>query len=577
MNLRQQIVDGEAEKIAQQLGVTADEGFMRFAHSLIVGQSVLALDISDIVDGGQDKQIDLITIEEEGDSADVYILQTKNNTSFSSNALIQMANGLRWIFERPKKDLSTLSNNAFRDKIHEYRSVQSGVGPANLRIHVAFVTNGSTAEISSEFRQELAAIRDTYSHDVFESFDIRAYGCEELVELLRAESRQSRRIDAELKIRYDTNNPSLIRYYAQDLRGVICTVPAQEIARLVNNDQHGSIFDLNIRRFLGTRGGVNSDILRTCSNPEGSYEFWFLNNGITIVCDSLDAVTDPDDAHIKLKNMQIVNGCQTATTLALAQKNGELAPDVRVMVRIYETSNTNLVDKIVLTTNSQNQISSRDLRANDPVQVDIERACELYGYYYERKTRHFENAGVDIRRILPNEPVGQWYLAIVEKNPADARGRKYKVWGEHYNKVFGAGRVEPYVMAYLIGRSVNEWLRHSGLTNDSDDLRRMLAKRGAFHIGRIVAYLWRGTDDWKRTESELKRQLTDLDSGNVDLEPMIQEAMNLFETLIKSSPDYKQDIDRALKSNALNADIDRMLHLRDSNSHPTEFQPELDL
>jgi hypothetical protein len=91
--------------------------------------------------------------------------------------------------------------------------------------------------------------------------------------------------------------------------------------------------------------------------------------------------------------MQIVNGCQTATTLAVSQKDGTLASDVRVMVRIYETSDTDLVDKIVLTTNNQNKISSRDLRANDPVQIDMESGFQIYDFYYERKTRQFDTIG----------------------------------------------------------------------------------------------------------------------------------------------------------------------------------------
>jgi len=69
--------------------------------------------------------------------------------------------------------------------------------------------------------------------------------------------------------------------------------------------------------------------------------------------------------------MQIVNGCQTATALALAEKAGKLAPDTRVMLRIYETADAQLVDKIVLTTNNQNKISSRDLRSNDKIQIDM--------------------------------------------------------------------------------------------------------------------------------------------------------------------------------------------------------------
>src|SRR3712207_2220776 len=108
MNLRQQIIDDNAERLAQTLGISPDEGFLRLAHSLIVGRSVHAFDPDDLVEGGQDKQIDTITIEEEGASADVYILQTKNTDSFSSNALIQMGNGLSWLFQKPRKDLATL-------------------------------------------------------------------------------------------------------------------------------------------------------------------------------------------------------------------------------------------------------------------------------------------------------------------------------------------------------------------------------------------------------------------------------------------------------------------------------------
>ena len=80
--------------------------------------------------------------------------------------------------------------------------------------------------------------------------------------------------------------------------------------------------------------------------------FWFLNNGITIICDKVDPVTDRDDPKVKIDNMQIVNGCQTATSLANALKEGHLQPDTRVMLRIYETQDLDIVDKIVLTTNN---------------------------------------------------------------------------------------------------------------------------------------------------------------------------------------------------------------------------------
>lgn len=561
MNLRQQIIEGHIATTAQLLNVDEDEAFVRLAHSLIVGESIHAFDADDLVDGGQDKQVDVITISEDGGSADVYILQVKNTESFSSNTLIQMGNGLHWIFEKPRRELATLSNQAFRDKIIEYRSVQSSLGPSNLRIHVGFVTNGLSNEISDEFKQELRSTKDRYSGGTFESFDVRPYGAGELVDLLNSQERQTRKIDGTLKIRYDANTPSLIRYHSNDLLGVVCSVPAQEVARLVNSNPGGSIFDLNIRRFLGERGAVNQDILSTCTSTAESYEFWFLNNGITIICDHVETVTDPDNPHLQLKNLQIVNGCQTATTLAMAQQAGALAPDVRVLVRVYQTSSEELVSRIVLTTNNQNKVTGRDLRANDRVQIDMEHGFQLLGYHYERKSRQYDSAGISADRIIANELAAQWYLAVVLRNPADARGRKYKIWGEHYNSIFAGGQIEPYIIAALLGRGVELWLKASGLKRDSDDIKRMLAKRGGFHVARIAAYLWRGSDNWRRgNQDELANQIALLATGYQPVEPMIRTAFAKLEEVIRSSPAFSEDIDRSLKSYALDEAITRSLH-----------------
>ncbi len=533
MNLRQQIVHDRVEETSHILKISDnDEAFLRFTHSLITGLSIHVFDPNDLVDGGQDKQIDVITIEEDDEQATVYMLQAKNSTSFSSNALIQIRNGLNWIFNKSRADVKTISNVSFRDKIFEYRSLQNGIGPSNIRIIVTFATNGLSSTISEEFQQELKTIRDEYDNDTFADFRIDICGANELVTLLNTQERQHRSIDDSIRIRYDANNPSLIKYYSQGLKGLVCTVPASEIARLVNDDEEGSIFDLNIRRFLGSGGGVNKGIRSTCVDVQLSYQFWFLNNGITIVCDQFDAVTDPDSPHIRITNMQIVNGCQTATTLALAQKEGDLAADVRVLLRIYEAADDDLVNKIVLTTNNQNKISNRNLRANDPIQIDMERAFSIYNYHYERKPRQFVDKDIDTSRIIPNEQVAQAYLAIALKTPSDARSRKYKVWGQFYDKIFGGQIVEPHIILVLIARYTTHWLRAKGLNSSDDETKRKIAKNGAFYIARITAYLWHGNDEWRISQDILKSQLLELENDISILDTHLGVALQIFEDIM---------------------------------------------
>ena len=260
--------------------------------------------------------------------------------------------------------------------------------------------------------------------------------------------------------------------------------------------------------------------------------------------------------------MQIVNGCQTATSLALAHKDGELAVDVRVLMRIYETKDPELVNKIVLTTNNQNKITSRDLRANEAVHIDLEEAFRAKGFYYERKSGQFDNDAIVVERLFTNEVVAQWFLAVFLKNPADARGRKYKVWGEHHGRIFsGKIPVEPYLVAALLGRRVVSWLKSSGFQTDEDEIVRIMAKRGAFHIGRIVAFRWREGDHWDVDASTLDEQLDTLRNDPHQIQIHFEPAFHQLFDLVRNNESYASDVDRALKSSALDEDVNKALYV----------------
>ena len=158
MTLRQQIVQDHIDKTATKLGLMTDNAFLVFAHSLFTDNSVHSFDQNDNVDGGQDKQIDAITIEDTSDEATIYITQIKNEESFSSNCIIQIRNGLQWIFEKRQADIDTLSNVKFKDKIKDYRTLQSSLGPSNINVKVAYITKGQNIELSAEANQEIKTI-----------------------------------------------------------------------------------------------------------------------------------------------------------------------------------------------------------------------------------------------------------------------------------------------------------------------------------------------------------------------------------------------------------------------------------
>ena len=562
MTLRQQLIADRVANLVNTIGIPQDQAFERFVHSLMTGQSVHSLDPADWVDGSQDKQIDLISIEEEDNEAEVFIISAKFTEGFSSNAIILMRNGLGWMLKRPRTEVATISNEAFRDKILEVRSVLSGIGPSNVRVRCYFATNGLTSALSNEYQQEVRGILAEYDNGTFAEFSFKTLGADELVWLINSIERRNRSIDADVPIRYDANTPSLIRYQTQGLKGIVCTATARDIANLVIGDPSGALFDSNIRRFLGKGRSVNADILKTATEAASSYLFWFLNNGVTIVCDSCDPVTDPDNPMVKITNLQIVNGCQTATALAHASRDGTLRPDTRVLLKIFETIDPTLASRIVLTTNNQNRISTRDLKANDAVQQDMQRRFERYNLLYEHKVNQYATTTLAAgQRIVSNEDVGQVFLAIALKKPGDARRRKYKVWTDNYADIFSGSSVEPHVICLLLYQAANAWARTARRAAGITELRRKLINNGLLHIGRIAAFLWRGSDSFDQPTATLQGQVSTLQTTPAAVNPHLDDGLSRLEALINTNPDFLNDVDGALKSALLESAITRSLHL----------------
>ena len=136
-----------------------------------------------------------------------------------------------------------------------------------------------------------------------------------------------------------------------DTKSLVCTVTGEALAIAASDEPRDAIFDMNVRPYYGSTGKVNRQIWETCTDDE-SKRFWFLNNGVTLLCDSFDFNSDPDSPIVKIKNAQIVNGCQTTVTVREAYEKKSLRPETKVLLRIYETDNPSLVEQITLSTNT---------------------------------------------------------------------------------------------------------------------------------------------------------------------------------------------------------------------------------
>lgn len=153
------------------------------------------------------------------------------------------------------------------------------------------------------------------------------------------------------------------------------------------------LFDKNIREFIGT-SNVNEDIVYTLGNePE---IFWYLNNGITVLCDQIHKIgakKNRDKSGFVADNISIVNGAQTIGCIGEIYQNStseerEKLEDVEVSIRFISLSNCegDFALGVTRATNTQNKVESRDFIALDSQQERLGREFRTCGkrYYYKR-------------------------------------------------------------------------------------------------------------------------------------------------------------------------------------------------
>jgi|GEM_PF-98871 len=207
------------------------------------------------------------------------------------------------------------------------------------------------------------------------------------------------------------------------------------------------LLDRNIRRFLGLHGNrVNSAIKKTLSDPSERGNFYFYNNGITLLCRQFrHNELQREDFNVIIDGLQIINGGQTCKTIeaALAELSGGDQTNLDnafVLIRIYELPDAtdDLISNITHNTNSQNPVDLRDLKSNDHRQRSIEiDVANLKGSSGE-PFRYIRNRNDDSmgRQCILSSRAAEAILATWRNSPHQARSQQSELFGNLYDTIF---------------------------------------------------------------------------------------------------------------------------------------------
>ena len=332
-----------------------------------------------------DMSIDCYEIYE--DTKDIYLIQNKY---YNDNTKITA--------EYVKNDfllrgINALKNGTYKRSSELQKAFTRLKNDPEFTVRLQlFVTNDCHNEEAEKYIREFNAKNKKCIANIFYLNDIKKRYYDEIEEI---HTHITVKVESVVKgTILNINNDAYKLENVLDARYVL--TPVVSIYRLYREslEKQYPIFDKNIREYLGNKG-INKGIYNTLQDENDRKNFFYYNNGITIICDSMTKIeTQPSDYNMNAKfyitNPQVVNGCQTVNSIYEYLQN--VAPselerefkDTFVMLKILVINRDNdleseLYKNIVKYNNSQNKIDEKTFVANTSVFLRLQEEFEKKG------------------------------------------------------------------------------------------------------------------------------------------------------------------------------------------------------
>ncbi|MBY4384135.1 AIPR family protein [Rhodococcus fascians] len=505
------LLDQELDNMQNDFGpaMNADRVFEFLACTQVLREHGLSSDevLAGIVGGGNDGAIDgvyvflgdALLVEDSdsllddfsanklpvGSTLTLNLVQAKRTPSFTETAIDLVAGSTRRLLDlgQSEEDLGLYYSSALISGVRPFRTALRKFGGRHLKVSIKFfyVTRGNVSSLNSKVKGKSTDLEAQFGEVIVNaSGSAQFLGAKQLWERHIAVPSYTLGLTCE---EYSTSGNSHI-----------ALVPIRDYLVFLR-DETGAlrrhIFDWNVRDYQGDVE-VNREI-RNSVLDEGLPEFWWLNNGVTIVC-SKASITSKT---FWLDDVQVVNGLQTSQTIfhaMVGKPDDHPSMDQKVLVRILKTGDdTKTRDQVIRATNRQTAVPAASLRATDDIQRKIEAFFLANDWYYDRRKNFYRNQGKSPARIVGIPLLAQGIMAMGLSRPDNSRARPSSLLKREvdYKKVFNPDlALEVYLWLAQTLKQVDSFLLTDAAGVNSSEranLRFHLAMLavGVIHGGRV--------------------------------------------------------------------------------------------
>ena len=364
-----------------------------------------------ITDDSYDGGIDAYYVDEK--SKEIIFIQSKFRTTKDNfeNKEIEYEELLSMDIDRIVEGENTdEDNNSYNSKIlRMQKKIQEidDIGRYNYRViilaNLREKKNKYIKKLTGGFAGDVFNFHRSYNDLVFPIVSGCFFNAEEIKINLSLTNKEG----SEGRIGYTVNTE------LSDCKILVTFVPLIEIAKILYKYKN-SVLKYNPRCFLGLKNNqVNPKIANTVKNKTTN-EFALFNNGITILSDGTEInskVAKKDKAQLIVMNPQIINGGQTAFTLAslyeecIEDQNYSIFYEKEVLVKIItfideqsdkkdseiiKQKKLELIESLSDATNEQSVVNEIDRRSNEKILVNYQQHIyNDFGLFLNRKQGEF--------------------------------------------------------------------------------------------------------------------------------------------------------------------------------------------
>lgn len=357
-----------------------------------------------------------------------YVITCKHDAGFKMVPINNLSTTLDEFFDLTLEE-SELKSNYNDDVLFKRKLLKllyEKVAPylVNFNINLIYASRGNTSELANNVISKADYLCGKVSEKFGKSkVQFNFIGSTELLEIYRKQKQLFSSIKC---LDVITCNDSYI---------AVCNLKDYYDFIIDSEDKLKRYFlDSNVRAYMGDNR-VNTDILNTLRNPN-SAEFWFLNNGITILSDQVTII----GKKICVQNVQIVNGLQTTETIFnfYSGEGANVDENRNILLKIIVSADKKMRDDIIKSTNNQTSVELYSLKATDKIQRDIEEILLKNDLFYERRTNFYLNQGVEKEKIFTPLYLAYGYISLIMKLPYKSVSLKAKFMNDprQYELVF---------------------------------------------------------------------------------------------------------------------------------------------